>query len=67
MRSLALVCLALSACASAARVPPPAPLLPLPSPAQLRWHAREAYAFVHFNMNTFSGAEWGEGSESPEL
>jgi len=56
-----------SACTSTPRVAPPAPLAPLPSPAQLRWHAFEAYAFVHFNMNTFTGAEWGEGRESPEL
>lgn len=56
-----------AACASTPRVPPPAPLGPLPSPAQLRWHAFETYAFVHFNMNTFSGAEWGEGQESPDL
>jgi alpha-L-fucosidase len=39
---------------------------PLPSEAQLRWHEMEFYAFVHFNMNTFTGKEWGTGGESPE-
>ncbi len=27
----------------------------------------EYYAFVHFNMNTFTDLEWGLGGESPEL
>jgi len=27
----------------------------------------EFYAFVHFNMNTFTDIEWGTGGESPEL
>jgi alpha-L-fucosidase len=65
MRSALLLLSALVACAAPARVPPPAPIHPLPSPAQLRWHALEAYAFVHFNMNTFTDAEWGEGAETP--
>ena len=39
----------------------------MPSANQLRWHALESYAFVHFNMNTFTGREWGEGTEDPEL
>ncbi|HKK67301.1 MAG TPA: alpha-L-fucosidase, partial [Bacteroidales bacterium] len=40
---------------------------PLPSDRQLQWHELEYYAFVHFNMNTFTNMEWGYGDESPEL
>ena len=42
-------------------VDPPPALLPLPSERQLAWHDRGTYAFIHFNMNTFTDVEWGEG------
>ena len=48
------------------RIDPPPPLLPTPSDRQLAWHERGMYAFVHFNMNTFTDREWGDGTESPE-
>ena len=44
--------------------PPPA-LLPTPSIRQMAWHDRGMYAFVHFNMNTFTDHEWGDGREDP--
>src|SRR5262249_24117503 len=47
-------------------IAPPMPYGPTPSEQQLAWHNRQFYAFVHFNMNTFTGVEWGEGNESPD-
>jgi alpha-L-fucosidase len=47
--------------------PPPEAVGPLPSERQLGWHELQFYAFVHFNMNTFTDMEWGFGSESPRL
>ena len=58
------VALVLSSCS---QTPPPEPVEPVPSERQLAWHNLEFYAFVHFNMNTFTNMEWGFGDESPEL
>ncbi len=52
---------------SCTNIEPPKPVLPLPTERQLAWHELEYYAFVHFNMNTFTNMEWGFGNESPEL
>ncbi len=43
------------------------PVLPLPSAKQLAWQELEYYGFIHFNMNTFTNVEWGEGKEDPKL
>jgi alpha-L-fucosidase len=60
---LIFICL-LSSCRPAE---PPSPYGAVPSERQLAWHEMEYYAFVHFNMNTFTGKEWGFGDESPAL
>src|SRR5947209_6715273 len=38
-----------------------------PSPRQLAWQRLEFEGFIHFGMNTFTGREWGEGTEDPKL
>ena len=64
---IAVVFAGASAGTLAAETPPPVPYGPTPTAAQLAWHRRELIAFVHFNMNTFTDAEWGQGNEDPKL
>lgn len=45
----------------------PKPVGALPPTYQLPWHEMEYYAFIHFNMNTFTDMEWGTGGEDPAL
>jgi len=63
MRTLLLTLCLLTACNN---LKPPKPFGPIPTKQQLAWQELEYYAFVHFNMNTFTGVEWGDGREHPE-
>lgn len=47
--------------------PPATSPRPRPSPNQLRWQREQLSMFVHFTVNTFTGKEWGDGSESPRI
>ena len=67
MRSVAILFFGFSILLSCDRTAPPEALDPVPEARQLKWHELEFYAFVHFNMNTFTDMEWGSGGESPEL
>ena len=40
-------------------------VLVTPSERQLAWQRTEFYAFIHFSVNTFTGREWGDGTEPP--
>jgi len=63
LRFLPILALLLCAC----RHEPIAPYGPLPSESQIEWQKMETNMFCHFGPNTFSGLEWGEGSESEDL
>ena len=60
---LMMVTLLLTGCG----VEPPAPYGPCPSEAQLRWQRMEMNMFCHFGPNTFSGREWGDGTEPEDM
>jgi len=38
-----------------------------PSGRQTAWQELEYMAFCHFSINTFTGKEWGDGTEDPAL
>ena len=64
--ALALAC-GLAVQSSHGAVPPPVPYGATPTPAQVKHAARAFYAFCHFTVDTFTGAEWGSGAEKPEI
>lgn len=39
----------------------------IPTRQQLEWQNLELTAFLHFGINTFTGNEWGNGKEDPNL
>ena len=65
LRLLSLLLPALSALSCAQGTP--APYGALPTPAQVAWQRMEMNMFVHFGPNTFSGKEWGDGTEPEDM
>lgn len=53
--------------AQAADAQPPAAYGALPSAEQMQYAADGLSAFAHFSINTFTGKEWGDGTEDPDL
>lgn len=39
----------------------------VPDKRQVEFQKLEFYSFVHFTVNTFTGREWGDGTESPSI
>ena len=67
MRNALLSCLLLAASVACSTVEPPQPYGALPTDAQVRWQKMEYNMFVHFGPNTFTSAEWGDGTESADV
>lgn len=38
-----------------------------PSDRQIKYQEMEYFCFVHFSVNTYTGKEWGTGTESPAI
>ena len=38
-----------------------------PNENQLRWLEMGQYAFIHFGVNTYTGRQWGDGTEDPAI
>ncbi|MCR5710659.1 MAG: alpha-L-fucosidase [Bacteroidales bacterium] len=60
---LAAAALALCSCGPQ----PPAPFGACPTPDQVAWQRMEMNMFFHFGPNTFTGAEWGSGTETEDV
>lgn len=68
MRKIILTIALLMPCLAAmAQSKPPKPYGPCPTEAQVRWQRMEMNMFCHFGPNTFSGREWGMGTESEDM
>ena len=64
-RLYAIVAIALTLCAC--RNEEPQPYGAVPTEAQMEWQRMETNMFCHFGPNTFTGLEWGEGTEAEDI
>ena len=62
--SLAIITAGLVSCKEA---PAPEPYGAIPTPQQVEWQKMEMNMFVHFGPNTFTGREWGLGTEAEDI
>ena len=52
---------------SCGKVTPPEGYGALPTPQQVEWQKMEMNMFAHFGPNTFTGMEWGLGTEAEDI
>ena len=67
IQSKDLILILLLVFAACSKPVPPKPFGACPTPQQVAWQRMEMNMFCHFGPNTFSGAEWGDGSETEDL
>ncbi|MBQ6284632.1 MAG: alpha-L-fucosidase [Bacteroidales bacterium] len=62
-----LACATAIAITACGRVSAPEPFGPLPTPQQVEWQKMEMNFLVCFGPNTFTGMEWGLGTEAEDI
>ena len=67
MRKYAAFLSALTLVCSCSPSKAPAPYGALPTPQQVEWQKMETNMFFHFGPNTFTSAEWGNGTEDEDI
>ena len=66
-RLLSIASAGLSLIAGCGKVAPPEPYGAIPTPQQVEWQKMEMNMFAHFGPNTFTGLEWGLGTEAEDI
>ncbi len=62
----AAICISAASCSRGVSTPPE-PYGPVPTAQQLEWQKMEMNMFMHFGPNTFTGMEWGLGTEAEDI
>ncbi len=66
-RLLSIASAGLALIAGCGKVAPPEPYGAIPTPQQVEWQKMEMNMFAHFGPNTFTGLEWGLGTEAEDI
>ena len=67
MKRVITIAAAITVLAGCAKVSAPQPYGAIPTPQQVEWQKMEMNMFAHFGPNTFTGLEWGLGTEAEDI